>query len=43
MAEFDFPYSNRADMGITDAMRAAEAARDVGGKRLKYDPPCKAA
>lgn len=43
LAEFDFRYSNRADMGITDAMRAAECVRGVVGKRLVYDQPRKAA
>ena len=43
LAEFDFRYSNRADMGVTDAMRAAEAVRGVVGKRLTYDQPRKAA
>lgn len=38
-----FRYSNRADMGVTDAMRAAEAVRGVVGKRLTYDQPRQAA
>lgn len=43
LLEFDFRYSNRADLGVTDAMRAAEAVRGVVGKRLTYDQPRKAA
>jgi transposase-like protein len=43
LAEFDFRYSNRSDMGVTDAMRAAECVRGVVGKRLTYDQPRKAA
>ena len=43
LSEFDFRYSNRADMGITDAMRAAECVRGVVGKRLTYDQPRQAA
>jgi hypothetical protein len=43
LAEFDFRYSNRADMGVTDSMRADEAVRGVVGKRLTYDQPRKAA
>ena len=43
LVEFDFRYSNRADMGITDAMRSAEAVRGVVGKRLTYHQPRKAA
>jgi transposase-like protein len=36
LSEFDFRYSNRAGLGITDTMRAAEAVRGVVGKRLTY-------
>jgi hypothetical protein len=43
LSEFDFRYSNRADLGVTDAMRAAECVRGVVGKRLTYDQPRKAA
>ena len=43
LCEFDFRYSNRADLGITDAMRAAEAVRGVVGKRLTYRQPRQAA
>lgn len=43
LSEFDFRYSNRADLGVTDAMRADEAVRGVVGKRLTYDQPRKAA
>jgi transposase-like protein len=43
LGEFDFRYNFRADLGVTDAMRAAEAARGVVGKRLMYDQPRQAA
>lgn len=43
LAEFDFRYSYRSALGITDAMRADEAVRGVVGKRLTYDQPRKAA
>jgi transposase-like protein len=43
LAEFDFRYSNRSGLGITDAMRADEAVRGVIGKRLTYRQPRKAA
>lgn len=36
LAEFDFRYSNRSALGITDAMRADEALRGIAGKRLTY-------
>jgi hypothetical protein len=36
LAEFDFRYSNRAKLGITDAARADEALKGIGGKRLTY-------
>ena len=34
--EFDFRYSNRIALGITDTMRADELLRGIGGKRLTY-------
>ena len=43
LGEFDFRYNFRADLGVTDAMRAAEAVRGVVGKRLMYDQPRQAA
>lgn len=43
LAEFDFRYSNRSGLGVTDTMRADEAVRGVVGKRLTYDQPRKAA
>lgn len=43
LSEFDFRYSNRSGLGITDAMRANEAVRGVVGKRLTYHQPRKAA
>ena len=36
LAEFDFRYSNRIALGINDTMRADEALRGIGGKRLTY-------
>lgn len=36
VAEFDFRYSNRADLGVTDAVRAARAVAGTVGKRLTY-------
>lgn len=36
MAEFDFRYSNRAALGVSDTMRTDEALRGIGGKRLTY-------
>lgn len=36
LAEFDFRYSNRAAMGIDDAMRADIALKGIEGKRLTY-------
>lgn len=43
LAEFDFRYNHRADLGITDAARADEAVRRVAGKRLTYNQPRQAA
>jgi transposase-like protein len=39
LAEFDFRYSNRSALGVTDKERAAEAVRGVVGKRLMYRQP----
>ena len=43
LAEFDFRYSLRSGLGVSDAMRAAEAVRGVVGKRLMYRQPRQAA
>ena len=43
LVEFDFRYSNRSGLGITDKMRADEAVRGVVGKRLTYRQPRQAA
>jgi transposase-like protein len=43
LAEFDFRYSNRSGLGVSDKMRADEAVRGVVGKRLTYHQPRKAA
>lgn len=36
LREFDFRYSNRSALGITDAVRTDELLRGIGGKRLMY-------
>ena len=36
LAEFDFRYSNRIALGITDTMRTDELLRGIAGKRLTY-------
>jgi len=36
LAEFDFRYSNRIALGVTDTMRTDEMLRGIGGKRLTY-------
>ena len=36
LAEFDFRYSNRAKLGVTDGERAAKALKGIQGKRLTY-------
>lgn len=36
MAEFDFRYSNRSALGVSDGIRTDEALRGIGGKRLMY-------
>lgn len=36
LAEFDFRYSNRAKLGVTDGMRADRAMQGIVGKRLTY-------
>ena len=43
LAEFDFRYSHRIALGVTDKERAAEAVRGVVGKRLMYRQPNQAA
>jgi hypothetical protein len=42
LAEFDFRYSNRASLGINDAVRAEKAMKGIVGKRLTYRRPHKA-
>ena len=39
LSEFDFRYNNRADLGVTDAMRADEMLKQTTGKRLTYRRP----
>lgn len=36
LREFDFRYSNRIALGVTDTMRSDELLRSIGGKRLMY-------
>lgn len=43
LCEFDFRYSHRSGLGVTDTMRAAECMRGVVGKRLTYRQPRQAA
>jgi transposase-like protein len=39
LAEFDFRYSNRVKLGVTDTMRAAKIVEGAKGKRLMYRRP----
>jgi hypothetical protein len=39
LAEFDFSYSNRAKLGVTDGERMARAITGARGKRLTYRNP----
>jgi hypothetical protein len=39
LAEFDFRHSNRAKLGISDAMRSDKAMKGIVGKRLMYRRP----
>jgi hypothetical protein len=41
LSEFDFRYSNRTALGVTDQERAAKIAKAIGGKRLTYRLPHK--
>ena len=43
LAEFDFRYSTRAALGISDVERAEELLRGAQGKRLMYRQPDQAA
>jgi len=43
LAEFDFRYSNRVGLGISDTKRAMRAIKGAEGKRLMYRQPCEAA
>jgi hypothetical protein len=36
LAEFDFRYSGRFALGVTDSMYADKALKDISGKRLTY-------
>jgi transposase-like protein len=39
LAEFDFRYSNRARLGVDDAMRTVATLKGIKGKRLTYRQP----
>ncbi|HEY5047411.1 MAG TPA: IS1595 family transposase [Rhizomicrobium sp.] len=39
LAEFDFRYSNRVALGVSDAARAARILKGAEGKRLTYRQP----
>jgi len=39
LSEFDFRYNNRADLGVSDAMRTDEMLKATTGKRLTYRRP----
>jgi ISXO2 transposase-like protein len=41
LAEFDFRYSNRVALGISDVARADRALKGIVGKRLTYQTPHK--
>ena len=41
VAEFDFRYSNRTALGVSDFERAEIAAAGINGKRLTYRRPHK--
>jgi transposase-like protein len=43
LAEFDFRYSNRCDLGFKDAARTEKALKGLEGKRLMYRQPDRAA
>lgn len=43
LAEFDFRYNNRSNLGVEDAERSEKAIRGAAGKRLFYQEPCPAA
>lgn len=36
LAEFDFRYNERSDLGVTDAERMAKSVKGIVGKRLTY-------
>lgn len=36
LAEFDFRYSNRVKLGVSDSERATKALKEIVGKRLTY-------
>jgi len=38
LVEFDFRYSNRAGLGVSDGERVVKALKGIEGKRLTYRP-----
>lgn len=40
LAEFDFRYSNRANLGVDDDLRTEQIVQGVVGKRLTYQTTC---
>jgi transposase-like protein len=38
LSEFDYRYNHRTALGINDGERAAQVVRQVGGRRLTYNP-----
>jgi ISXO2-like transposase domain len=40
LAEFDFPYNERAALGVNDEARADRLIRGIVGKRLMYKDSC---
>jgi hypothetical protein len=36
LAEFDFRYSNRSGLGVSDTMRTDRLLAEIDGKRLTY-------
>lgn len=42
LVEFDFRYSHRVNLGVSDGDRAAKALKGIEGKRLMYQGADKA-
>jgi hypothetical protein len=43
LAEFEFRYSNRSDLGFEDAARTEKALKGLAGKKLMSRQPDRAA